>query len=62
MTDLMVLDQYKGNEEKLMNEIIQSKGYGRAVDWWALGVLIYEVNCILALIIHERQISLSQPF
>ena len=24
-------------------EIIQSKGYGKAVDWWALGVLIYEM-------------------
>lgn len=24
-------------------EIIQSKGHGKAVDWWALGVLIYEM-------------------
>ena len=24
-------------------EIIQSKGYGKAVDWYALGVLIYEM-------------------
>lgn len=24
-------------------EIIQSKGYGKAVDYWALGVLIYEM-------------------
>ena len=24
-------------------EIIQSKGHGKAVDWWALGILIYEM-------------------
>jgi len=29
--------------EYLAPEIIQSKGHGRAVDWWALGVLIYEM-------------------
>jgi serine/threonine protein kinase len=27
----------------LAPEIIQSKGYGKAVDYWALGVLIYEM-------------------
>ena len=24
-------------------EIIQSKGHSKAVDWWALGILIYEM-------------------
>ncbi|KAJ3077530.1 camp-dependent protein kinase catalytic subunit, partial [Quaeritorhiza haematococci] len=32
-----------GTPDYLAPEIIQSKGYGRAVDWWALGVLIYEM-------------------
>jgi serine/threonine protein kinase len=32
-----------GTPDYLAPEIIQSKGYGRAVDWWAVGVLIYEV-------------------
>lgn len=32
-----------GTPEYLAPEIIQSKGHGKAVDWWALGVLIYEM-------------------
>lgn len=32
-----------GTPEYLAPEIILSKGYGKAVDWWALGVLIYEM-------------------
>mmetsp|Transcript_12529 Transcript_12529/g.18150 ORF Transcript_12529/g.18150 Transcript_12529/m.18150 type:complete len:369 (+) Transcript_12529:46-1152(+) len=32
-----------GTPEYLAPEIIQSKGHGRAVDWWALGVLIFEM-------------------
>jgi len=32
-----------GTPEYLAPEIIQSKGHGRAVDWWAVGILIYEM-------------------
>jgi len=32
-----------GTPEYLAPEIIQSKGHGKPVDWWALGVLIYEM-------------------
>uniref|UniRef100_A0A5S6QWV9 cAMP-dependent protein kinase catalytic subunit n=1 Tax=Trichuris muris TaxID=70415 RepID=A0A5S6QWV9_TRIMR len=33
-----------GTPEYLAPEIILSKGYNKAVDWWALGVLIYEMD------------------
>jgi protein kinase X len=32
-----------GTPEYLAPEIIQSKGHGKAVDWWSLGILIYEM-------------------
>ncbi|CAF5054509.1 unnamed protein product, partial [Rotaria magnacalcarata] len=33
-----------GTPEYLAPEIILSKGYNKAVDWWALGVLAYEMS------------------
>ena len=32
-----------GTAEYLAPEIIQSKGHGKGADWWALGILIYEM-------------------
>ena len=32
-----------GTPEYLAPEIIKSKGHDKAVDWWALGILIYEM-------------------
>ncbi|KAI9025209.1 kinase-like domain-containing protein [Phycomyces nitens] len=32
-----------GTPDYLAPEIIQSKGYGKAVDWWSLGILIFEM-------------------
>ena len=32
-----------GTPDYLAPEILRQQGYGKAVDWWALGVLIYEM-------------------
>lgn len=32
-----------GTPEYLAPEVIQSKGHGKGVDWWALGILVYEM-------------------
>ena len=34
-----------GTPEYLAPEIIVNKGYNHTVDWWAVGILVYEMRC-----------------
>ena len=33
-----------GTPEYIAPEILLNKGHGKPVDWWAMGILIYEMN------------------
>ncbi|KAI8925499.1 kinase-like domain-containing protein [Entophlyctis helioformis] len=49
-----------GTPDYLAPEIIQSKGYSKAVDWWALGVLIYEMVAGYPPFYHEEHMKLYE--
>ncbi|EGF77461.1 hypothetical protein BATDEDRAFT_14121 [Batrachochytrium dendrobatidis JAM81] len=49
-----------GTPDYLAPEIIQSKGYSRAVDWWALGVLIFEMVAGYPPFYHEEHMKIYE--
>lgn len=49
-----------GTPDYLAPEIVMSRGYGKAVDWYAVGVLIYEMLIGAPPFYHENQMKLYE--
>jgi protein kinase A len=49
-----------GTPDYLAPEVINSKGYGRAVDWYSLGILIYEMMVGCPPFYDEDQVKLYE--
>jgi protein-serine/threonine kinase len=43
-------NSFVGTEEYIAPEVIQGNGHSSSVDWWTLGILLYEMLVIVFLI------------
>tara|TARA_B110000503_G_scaffold139058_1_gene226557 strand:+ start:611 stop:997 length:387 start_codon:yes stop_codon:yes gene_type:complete len=49
-----------GTPEYIAPEILLNKGHGKPVDWWAMGILIYEMNHGIIISYKKESIHLLQ--
>jgi serum/glucocorticoid-regulated kinase 2 len=43
VTDAMLARSFVGTPEYMAPEMVQQTGHGRALDWWTVGILLYEM-------------------
>ena len=49
-----------GTPEYMAPEVVLSKGHNKAVDWWGLGVLLYEMLVGIPPFYHDNQLTMYQ--
>lgn len=46
-TSTIRTNSFVGTEEYIAPEVIKGRGHSSSVDWWTLGILLYEILVIL---------------
>ena len=52
--DTLRTNSFVGTEEYLAPEVVKGSGHSSAVDWWTLGILLYEMLARALAVQHAR--------